>query len=93
MPHQIVTATAFARNFSDLLNQVRYQGITLDVKRGSEIVACVSPPETRSGYPIVELDNLLASLPRPPAEDASTFQHDIAVAVGALTDDANPWEA
>jgi hypothetical protein len=93
MPHQIVTATTFARNFSDLLNQVRYQGITLDVKRGSEIIAYVTPPEARSGYPISELDNLLAGLPRLSAEDASAFQHDITVAVGALTADTNPWEA
>lgn len=93
MPHQIVTATMFARNFSDLLNQVRYQGVTLDVKRGSEIVACVSPPEARPGYPIAELDHLLASLPQLSSEDASAFQHDIAAATAALRTEVDSWEA
>lgn len=93
MPHQIVTATMFARNFSDLLNQVRYQGITLDVKRGSEIVACVSPPDARPGYPIAELDHLLAGLPRLSSEDAGAFQQDIAAATGVLRVEADPWEA
>jgi hypothetical protein len=93
MPHQIVTATTFARNLSDLLNQVRYQGITLDVKRGSEIVAYVTPPEVCSGYPIAELDNLMATLPRLSSEDTSAFQHDIATALGALRADVDPWDA
>jgi hypothetical protein len=93
MPHQTVTATAFARNFSDYLNQVRYQGITLDVRRGNEIVACVSPPETRPGYPMDELDQLIAKLPRLTAEDAAAFQRDIDEVAQQLTPPANAWDA
>lgn len=93
MPHQIVTATAFSRNFSNYLNQVRYQGITLDVKRGSEIIACVSPPEMRPGYPLDELDQLMSKLPRLSAEDAAALQRDIDEATRALTPPANAWGA
>ena len=93
MPHQTVTATAFARNFSDYLNQVRYQGITLDVKRGNEIVARVSPPETRPGYPLAELDRLIAKLPRLTVEDAAAFQRDIDEVAGQLAPTADAWDA
>ncbi len=93
MPHQTVTATALARNFSDFLNQVRYQGVTLDVKRGNEIIACVSPPEARSGCPMGELDRLLAGLPCLEKDEAELFRRDMEQAVGALADSADPWDA
>jgi antitoxin (DNA-binding transcriptional repressor) of toxin-antitoxin stability system len=38
-----VTATEFARNLSSLLNEVRYQGVSLEVRRGKEAVAHVVP--------------------------------------------------
>lgn len=92
MPHQTVTATAFARNFSGYLNRVRYQGVTLDVKRGNEIVACVSPPETQAGFPIGELDRLMVNLPRLTVEDAAAFQSDIDDATRQLRPPADAWE-
>ena len=52
MSHQVISATTLARNFSEFLNRVRYQGVTLDVTRGSDVIACISPPSPAGGYPI-----------------------------------------
>jgi hypothetical protein len=35
----VITATELARNLSDVLNQVRYQGMSFDIKRGAELIA------------------------------------------------------
>ena len=61
MSHQVISATTLARNFSEFLNRVRYQGVTLDVTRGSDVIACISPPSPAGGYPIAKLDSLFAS--------------------------------
>ena len=78
-----VTATYFARNLSDLLNQVRYQRVTLEVTRGSDLVAYVSPAPGLSGYPIDHLDRLLASLPQFSTEEADHFLSDIQTGVAS----------
>ena len=91
MSHQVISATTLARNFSEFLNRVRYQGVTLDVTRGSDVIACISPPSPAGGYPIAKLDSLLASLPRLSAEDAAAFESDVAAVVGGLQPEADPW--
>jgi antitoxin (DNA-binding transcriptional repressor) of toxin-antitoxin stability system len=39
-----ITATEAARNFSDLLNRVRYRGESFTIERSGEVVAEISPP-------------------------------------------------
>lgn len=91
MTTRSVTVTYLAKNFSDLLNQVRYQGVTLEVVRGNEVVACVSPPSARLGFPVVELDRLLASLPRLSDEESRQFLADMHEAMASLTVGADAW--
>lgn len=86
-----ITATQLARNFSDLLNQVRYQGVTLEVVRGNEVIARVSPPSAASGFPVAALDRLLASLPRLSDEESRDFLADMHEAVASLTAAPNAW--
>ena len=93
MPTKTVTATALARNFSEFLNQVRYQGVTLEVTRGTEVVACVSPPPTSRGFPIDQLDGLLDSLPRFSPEEADAFLDDIHAGVEQLTTERSAWDS
>lgn len=38
-----INATEAARNFSEVLNQVKYQSINFEVMRGRELVACIVP--------------------------------------------------
>ena len=43
METRSITATFLAKNFSEILNQVRYQHVTLEVTRGHDLVAYVVP--------------------------------------------------
>ena len=92
MTTRSITATQLSRNFSDLLNQVRYQHVTLEVMRGNELVAYVSPPPVvAAGYPIDQLDRLLAGLPRLSAEEAQHFLDDIHHGVAIQSVEADAW--
>lgn len=91
MSHQVISATHLARNFSEFLNRVRYQGVTLDVTRGSEVIACLSPPSPASGFPIAQLDSLFASLPQLTLLEAQEFEKDVAAVVGNLQPESDAW--
>ena len=43
MEAESINATEAAKNFSHILNQVRYQGKSFEVKRGRETVARIVP--------------------------------------------------
>jgi len=88
----LLTATTLARNFSDYLNRVRYQGASFDITRGSEIIARIGPPEPAIGYPIEHLSNLLDGLP-PLAEDAENFLQDLHSAVDYLDKETDAWDS
>lgn len=91
MSHQTISATTLARNFSEFLNRVRYQGVTLDVTRGSDLVACIIPPGPAGGFPIEKLDPLFASLPRLDATETKEFEADIAAVLGQLRPESDAW--
>lgn len=91
MTHQVISAITLARNLSELLNRVRYQGVTLDVTRGSEVIACISAPSPAGGFPIAQLDRLLASLPQLTAQEAAQFEADVAAVVDNLQPEGNAW--
>ncbi len=91
MTTRSITATHLARNFSDLINQVRYKHVTLEVMRGKELIAYVSPAPLSAGYPISQLDRLLATLPRLSAEDAQRFLDDIHHGVATQPMERDAW--
>jgi len=61
-----VSATEAARNFSDLLNRVRYQRQSYLIERGGEAVCEIRPVYAATGFKGVDLARLLASLPDAP---------------------------
>jgi antitoxin (DNA-binding transcriptional repressor) of toxin-antitoxin stability system len=91
MSHQSVSATALARNFSELLNRVRYQGVTLDVTRGNEVIAFVTPSGPSGGFPIAQLDSLLGSLPKLNAQEAADFERDVRSVLDKLQPEVDAW--
>jgi antitoxin (DNA-binding transcriptional repressor) of toxin-antitoxin stability system len=91
MAHETISATTLARNFSDLLNRVRYQGVTLDVTRGNEVIACISAPTPKAGFPIAQLDRLFASLPAMSAEEVAQFEADVAASADNLLPEGDAW--
>ena len=62
MHWQKVGATQAARQFSDLLNRVRYRGEHFLIVRNGETVAVLSPPTGESGT-LEDLISMLADLP------------------------------
>jgi hypothetical protein len=91
MTTRSITVTRLAKNFSDLLNQVRYQHVTLKVMRGKELIAYVSPVPMAAGYSIGQLDHLLAGLPRLSAEESQQFLDDIHHGVAVQPVECDAW--
>jgi len=91
VPPRSVTATYMARNLSDLLNQVRYQGVTLEVKRGAEVIARVTPARATQGFEIARLDELLSSLVDLDHDEKAQFLADTHAGDSQLTDGQDAW--
>jgi antitoxin (DNA-binding transcriptional repressor) of toxin-antitoxin stability system len=69
-----ISATNAARNFSDLINRVRYQGTSFEIERGNEVIARIVPAGTPITLSIVELNEQWTRLPRLDPEDAVLFE-------------------
>jgi antitoxin (DNA-binding transcriptional repressor) of toxin-antitoxin stability system len=67
MPTRI-TATELARNLSDILNRVRYQGERFQVERNGEIVAVLHPAEGRKLSTVADFVEWWEQVPKPDPE-------------------------
>jgi antitoxin (DNA-binding transcriptional repressor) of toxin-antitoxin stability system len=83
-----LSATEAARNFSELLNRVRYRGETFIIERGGEPI-CELRPAAPAAFSGADLVTLLRSLP-PVDEDYLSAVEEIARAQPLLPD--SPWE-
>jgi antitoxin (DNA-binding transcriptional repressor) of toxin-antitoxin stability system len=72
-----ISATHAARNFSDLINRVRYQGASFEIERGNEVIARIIPAAPSITLTIADLDEQWAQLPRLDSEDAGLFEASI----------------
>jgi antitoxin (DNA-binding transcriptional repressor) of toxin-antitoxin stability system len=64
MMDRTISATEAARTFSDVLNRIRYQGVTFTIERGGEVIARIVPAG-RVGFAGADLAALLRAAPRP----------------------------
>ena len=87
-----ITATEVVRNFSDILNQVRYQSAEFDIVRGKEVVARLMPPAPAGGVPLDQLGSLLQALPRLGSREADTMAKDIDRGLSRMRTDAVEWD-
>ena len=87
-----INATEVARNFSDVLNQVKYQGTTFDVIRGRDVVARIVSAGPAGGLKVSDLNNLFAMLPHLDEDDTAAFEHDIRESVAPLTNKGHEWD-
>ena len=92
MAGKTITATEAARRFSDVLNQVRYQGAKFDIVRGKEIVARLVPATPPGGVALDQLDELVRSLPRLGPREAELFARDIERGLAKMRPDAIEWD-
>jgi antitoxin (DNA-binding transcriptional repressor) of toxin-antitoxin stability system len=89
-----VNATDFSRSLSEFLNQVQYKGQVLDIERGKRVVARVSPVPALSGtdgFPITQLDELMAKGPQLAAGDRQLMARDVQAVRSHLQPRPDPW--
>jgi vacuolar-type H+-ATPase subunit B/Vma2 len=86
-----LTVTEFSRGLSDFLSQVQYQGQSLDIQRGKRVVARVLPAVASSGFPIDQLDDLLANGPQLKGSERLAMAADVRAVRSGLKSKSDPW--
>ncbi len=86
-----LTVTEFSRGLSDFLNQVQYQGQTLDIQRGKRVVARVLPAAAPSGFPLDRLDDLLLKGPQLRGPERQSMAKDVGALRSNLLVRDDPW--
>jgi antitoxin (DNA-binding transcriptional repressor) of toxin-antitoxin stability system len=87
-----ITATEAVRNFSDILNRVRYRGESFSIERAGDTIAQLSPVSSATSVPLTGAMLLkLGPLPKTDsdfADDLETVTRNQPVEVPK-----NPWES
>lgn len=86
-----LTVTEFSRGLSNFLNQVQYQGQTLEIQRGKKRVARVLPAGLTDGFPISQLDTLLAKGPQLSRAERQSMASELAAVRAGLITPGDPW--
>ena len=86
-----LTVTEFSRGLSGFLSQVQYQGQSLDIQRGKRVVARVLPAVASSGFPIDQLDDVLAKGPQLKASERLAMTEDVCSVRTSLKTKSDPW--
>lgn len=72
-----ISSTEAVRNFSELLNNIKYRGDRYTVIRGGKPAASLIPVEpARSGATLADLRSIVQALPHIDSSD-TTFEHDV----------------
>lgn len=72
-----VSATEAARQFSEIINRVKYLGQSFEVVRGNEIVARITPADPVSGMQLGQLKEFIELLPSMSLEESLSFEDDL----------------
>ena len=86
-----LSVTEFSRGLSNFLSQVQYQGQSLDIQRGKRVVARVLPAVASSGFPIDQLDEVLARGPQLKMAERQAMADDVRVVRSRLLARGDPW--
>ena len=86
-----ISVTAAARNLSELLNRVAYQGLSFELVRGGKRIARLVPAGPAKGVQVSELNRLFADFPSL-EEDADAFARDIEEIRRNLPLEKDPWD-
>jgi len=71
-----MSVTQAVRQFSDLINRVFYQGVSVELERGNRVIARISPVSSESPLKVKDLNRLFSKLPSL-GEDSETFAKDL----------------
>lgn len=90
--HQVISVTEAARNFSDVINRVYYQGQTYLLTRGGVVVARLSGDRQ-----VLSASELLArweARPRLDPDDAAEWEQDLTASKATFTmPEAAAWDS
>ncbi|MCX5819276.1 MAG: hypothetical protein NT047_05130 [Deltaproteobacteria bacterium] len=90
---QTISATDAVRNFSELLNGIRYRGDRYTILKGGKPAATIGPTADSMGErKLSDLKGIVRNLPRL-EDDVDAFARDIAqtVALQPPVGEGNPW--
>ena len=89
-----ISSTEAVRNFSELLNNIKYRGDRYTVIRGGKPAASLIPVEpVRSGATLADLRKIVQAFPRLDGHDTSCEADVLAVASSQPSmPEALPWE-
>ena len=87
-----ISVTAAARNLSELLNRVAYQGSSFELVRGGKRIARLIPAGPAKRIKVADLNRLFARFPRLDDDDADAFARDIEEIRGNLPLEKDPWD-
>ncbi len=79
------------RDFSGLVQRVCSEGVSIEVLRGEQVIARISPVGDRPVLQVDDLNDFLQSLP-PLGDDAEAFAEDLRAIRRGLPTEADPWD-
>ncbi len=74
---KLITVTDMIRSFSDIVGRVYYNGEIFDIKKGSNIVARLSPTKKKSTIAIADLNGFFKMSPHLNKDDSEDFEKGI----------------
>jgi prevent-host-death family protein len=91
MKEEVITVTEAARNFSDCVNRVRYQGTTFVLHKNGVPVARIVPEEEKKESTGRSIAAALAKVRLTP-EESTSWRHDLEDARRNLIPQKDKWE-
>jgi len=85
-----ISVTQAARQFSDLLNRVFYQGASFELERNNKVIARLLPANAPVKVQAKDLNRLFSELPDL-QEDAATFADDVEAVRNELPKEQESW--
>ena len=85
-----ITVAEAERDFANLVNRVYSEGIPVELERGDEVIAHLTPAVPRSRLKVRELNAFLERLPKL-REDADAFLQDMRAIRREFPSEASPW--
>ena len=86
-----ISVTAAARNLSELLNRVAYQGSSFELVRGGKRIARLIPARPAKRVKVSDLNRLFSDFPGLD-DDAEAFARDIEEIRQNLPLEKDPWD-
>jgi antitoxin (DNA-binding transcriptional repressor) of toxin-antitoxin stability system len=90
-PMERISVTKAVRQFSDILNRIFYQGISVELERGNKVIARISPVSPESPLKVKDLNEIFANLPTL-GEDAGVFAKELNDIRKQIPMENNQWD-